>query len=259
MTSRLLNFGVAFGIVALTVYILVIGKNLILPFVVAVVVWYLIVSLMRGYRRLNFRGLRLPYGFSMGLSVATVVVVIWLIYLLIEGNVNQVIDATPRYQEKFQELVKQSFILLGITRENPLEELVGQIDIRILLTRIASAITGIASDLGLILIYLLFLLLEHRTLERKLDALHSDENESAETDKLLAEISNDINTYLKIKTAMSLLVGIISYLVMAAVGVDFAQFWAFLIFLFNYIPTVGAILGVLLPILLMTVQFDNTP
>ena len=259
MSNRLLNFGVALGIVALTVYILIIGKGLILPFVIAVVFWYFIISLMRGYRRFQIRGIRLPYGLSMGLAVTTVGVIIWLVYLLIEGNVNQVIEATPRYQARFEELVAKAFVLLGITEENPLENLIGQIDIRNLMSQFASAVTGLASDVGLIIIYVLFLLLEHRTLERKLDALHSTADESAETDLLLDEISNDINIYLKIKTAMSLLVGVISYVIMAAVGVDFAQFWAFLIFLFNYIPTVGAILGVLFPILLISVQFDSVP
>lgn len=259
MSNRLLNFGVALGIVALTVYILIIGKGLILPFVIAVVFWYFIVSLIRGYRRFQIRGIRLPYGLAMGLAVTTVGVIIWLVYLLIEGNVNQVIEATPRYQARFEELVAKAFVLLGITKENPLENLIGQVNIRNLMSQFASAVTGLASDVGLIIIYVLFLLLEHRTLERKLDALHSTADESAETDLLLDEISNDINTYLKIKTAMSLMVGVISYVIMAAVGVDFAQFWAFLIFLFNYIPTVGAILSVLFPILLISVQFDSVP
>ena len=39
--------------------------------------------------------------------------------------------------------------------------------------------------------------------------------------------------------------------------VDFAGFWAVIIFLLNYIPTIGSLLGILFPALLALVQFDT--
>ena len=44
---------------------------------------------------------------------------------------------------------------------------------------------------------------------------------------------------------------------MWAVGVDFAAFWALVIFLLNYIPIIGALLGVTFPSLLALVQFES--
>ena len=41
------------------------------------------------------------------------------------------------------------------------------------------------------------------------------------------------------------------------VGVDFAGFWAFTIFLLNYIPTVGSIIATLFPAVLALIQFDT--
>jgi AI-2 transport protein TqsA len=49
--------------------------------------------------------------------------------------------------------------------------------------------------------------------------------------------------------------GAISYAILLVVGVDFAAFWGFVIFLLNYIPTIGSMLGILLPTLLAVVQF----
>ena len=56
---------------------------------------------------------------------------------------------------------------------------------------------------------------------------------------------------------MSFLTGILSFFVMTLIGIDFAPFWALLIFLFNFIPTIGSILGVLFPTLLALVQFEQ--
>lgn len=44
---------------------------------------------------------------------------------------------------------------------------------------------------------------------------------------------------------------------MKAVGVDFAGFWALLIFALNFIPYIGAWLGVVFPAALALIQFDT--
>jgi predicted PurR-regulated permease PerM len=45
--------------------------------------------------------------------------------------------------------------------------------------------------------------------------------------------------------------------VLSLVGVDFASFWAVLIFLLNFIPTIGSIIATLFPSLLTLIQFDT--
>jgi predicted PurR-regulated permease PerM len=56
---------------------------------------------------------------------------------------------------------------------------------------------------------------------------------------------------------MSALVGLVAYIIMMWVGLDYAVFWAMLIFLLNYIPTIGVWLGLIFPGLLSLVQFET--
>ena len=48
-----------------------------------------------------------------------------------------------------------------------------------------------------------------------------------------------------------------SYVIFRLVGLDFAETWAILIFLLNYIPTIGSIIGVVFPTLLALLQFET--
>ena len=74
---------------------------------------------------------------------------------------------------------------------------------------------------------------------------------------ILTHAQEDIQTYLWIKTVTSTITGMVSYGVLLTVGVDFAGFWAFTIFMLNFIPTIGSIIATLFPALLALIQFDT--
>lgn len=54
---------------------------------------------------------------------------------------------------------------------------------------------------------------------------------------------------------MSAIVAAGSWVIMRLIGIDFAEFWAVLIFVFNFIPYVGSFFAVLLPVMLTLLQF----
>ena len=71
------------------------------------------------------------------------------------------------------------------------------------------------------------------------------------------QVSQDIQIYLRIKITLGLIMALIGYGIMWAVGLDFSGFWAVLIFFFYFIPTVGSMLAIVSPMLLTLVQFDS--
>jgi AI-2 transport protein TqsA len=74
---------------------------------------------------------------------------------------------------------------------------------------------------------------------------------------ILSHAQEDIQTYLWIKTVTSTVTGVVSYFILKWVGVDFAGFWAFTIFLLNFVPTVGSIIATLFPAILALIQFET--
>ena len=57
-------------------------------------------------------------------------------------------------------------------------------------------------------------------------------------------------------TLVSALTAGLSYLILRVVGVEYAGFWAATIFILNFIPTIGSILGTVLPTVFALLQFQ---
>lgn len=253
MQSRLAAFGVTFGIAALTVYVLVTGRHLLVPFAIGVMIWYLIDALRRSIeRRLPVRG-----WIALTLSIIAIIIAIALVVHLISGNIAAVSAAAPNYQANVEKLLDQAMALVGLQQVPTLHQLAEQVNVRAFISGVASAAADVAGNTGLIIIYVIFLLIEQRTFGAKLLALFPDPERQADVREVLADIHRRVQAYVAVKTLLSVFTGLVSYLVLVAVGVDLAGFWAFLIFLLNYIPTIGSLLGVAFPAVLAIIQFGT--
>src|SRR5215813_5595523 len=72
-------------------------------------------------------------------------------------------------------------------------------------------------------------------------------------------INRAVHDYIALKTFVSFLQGLLSFAVLAAFGVEFAVMWGVLIFLFNFIPYIGSLVAVSLPIVLSFLQYAEEP
>jgi AI-2 transport protein TqsA len=253
MTSRLAAFGITFGIAALMVYVLVTGSDLLIPLAIAIMVWYLINALARTFKKYT----RAPGWLSLTLSIATLIVAVGLIVEMISGNIAAVREAAPAYQANIEKLIEKAVKVGGFEQMPTIGHVVDQFDVKAVIGGVAGAAANVAGNAGLILIYVIFLLAEQRTFGRKIRALFPDPGRENEIQKILADIQQRTQTYVSVKTSLSLLTAVVSYIVLAAVGVDLAIFWAFVIFLLAYIPTIGSLLGVVFPALLAIIQFGT--
>jgi AI-2 transport protein TqsA len=118
-------------------------------------------------------------------------------------------------------------------------------------TMVAS-IGSILSDTAFVLLTTAFIMAEAAGLPRKLQAALGDPD--ADIDRFRGVIE-DIQVYLSLKTKISLVTGLLAWVLCLAVGVDYPVLWGVLAFMLNYIPTLGSIIAALPPVLLAFVQF----
>lgn len=126
-----------------------------------------------------------------------------------------------------------------------------------LFENIASGVVSISGNLGIIIFYTLFILLEYRYLRTKVNLMIQDNLAKKKTFAVLDQIKTDVKSYFVIKASVSFFVGLFSYIIMMIFGLEFAIFFAFIIFLLNFIPNIGSIIAVLFPVLFSLVQFES--
>jgi AI-2 transport protein TqsA len=122
---------------------------------------------------------------------------------------------------------------------------------------VANALQGFASSAVLVLIYLGFLIASRHAFERKAVRLFQDRDDRHEALEVFIHVRNGVESYLWIQTVTGLMIAAASWAIMMAVGLQNAFFWAFLIFIVNYVPIVGAAAGIVLPALFALLQFDG--
>ena len=109
----------------------------------------------------------------------------------------------------------------------------------------------------MILLYAVFILLEDASFKPKLKAIFVGKENDDKVDGILEKISTSISSYFGLKTLLSLITGSLSYIALRIIGVDAPEFWAFLIFILNFIPTIGSLIATIFPAIFCLFQFGT--
>lgn len=114
-------------------------------------------------------------------------------------------------------------------------------------TNFLSGMGGVLSNVLLILLTVIFMLFEADSFPRRIHtALADPEMQFAHIDRFI----QSVNSYLAIKTVVSLLTGLFIGVYLWILGVDHFLLWAVLAFLLNYIPNIGSFIAAV-PAILM--------
>ena len=245
------------GITVTVFFILFIGQKLIIPFILAIFIWYLINVLSFAIMKLKVGDRALPASLRYIASVLLIAGILSIFFTFITKNVSDVIQVAPEYQAKIEPMIDKVYGWLPFENPPPIKEFVGQFDFSGLISSVAGALGSLAGNAGLITIYVMFLFLEQRSFGPKIKGMARGNIKETEVIKIIEHIDRDTRKYIGIKTFSSLTTALLSYGVMTWAGLDFAAFWALLIFFFNFIPTVGSILATVFPSILALIQFEN--
>lgn len=226
-------------------------SSIMIPFVFAVFLALLSFPLVRLLRRL-----RLHVVLAVLLTVLTVLAGLVGPGILIVAAVREFASAVPGYEERLRQMTVSSLAWLD-ANEIDAGALTTIADPARALELILATLTGVVTLLSvavLVVIVSAFVLIEAAGVFERRGQLLADGQRQT-----LARFMGDLQTYLWVKSGVSLATGLAAWGLCTALGIDFALLWGLLAFLLNYIPTFGSLAAAVPPVLLALIQFGPVP
>ena len=256
---RSLVFGAVFALII--GWVLYVGKNVFVPVVFGAVVVYVIVGLAHALGRIPVAGRFLAPRLRTVLSIAFIAWAVFTTFDLVVANRDKVLARAPQYQESLLATIQKLAVLLRIENEPTWatlrRDLFSHVDIHGLLGSMFLSLSSLAVGLIVVLLYATFLMVELRSFDTKIANISDDPRSVARIRLVTSDINRRIGSYLALKTVISVFLGAVSWVIMLFFGLEFAAFWAVLIAFLNFLPYVGSFLGVLFPIVMSIVQFQD--
>ena len=214
---------------------LVYARSVLIPFAIALFITYILMPLVN----LLEDRLKAPRWLAVSGTLLLTALILIGLGTMVSKNIVSMAANIQDYQQKFAGMV---------ARLQPLAEQAGLgaagLDGKALLSGLKPAlgfvssfsksVLDLLSDTFLIIIFVLFLI--------------SGERIAMPDHSMVRESNKRIRSYLVTKVSTSLTTGILTALILALCGIDLAMFFGLLAFCLNFIPTIGSIVAVILPI-----------
>lgn len=239
------------------VIVLIYGKTLLIPFIFALLLWFLIRKVRHVIDKIEFVNDKIPSWFK-NLFVSGIIIVIFsLVSKVILSNINQLALNYSTYENNVEIIITQFNELLNINLIEYLKTNASEFDFGKVLTEIFNSLSDLFGNAILIVIYTLFIFLEETNFDKKLKVALSPSDNYSEITNILNQIELSISNYIGMKSLVSLITGIISYFALLFIGIDSPLFWAFLIFILNFIPAIGSLVATIFPAIFCLLQFGG--
>lgn len=242
------------GIIALILLgaVLKLAASILLPLVLAGILSVILSPLINRLDRWHF-----PRPIAVLIVIIVLSGVVFLITLFVQSSINSFIAEYTKYAARFiklnQEVIALSESKLGVSLDFFKDfDWTGQLISHLVI--ISGSIMSFAGSVLLIMIFLIFLLLENPFSKRKL-ALAFDDSMGLQLAKMLHKINYQVARYLNLKFFISAATGILVWLSLKIIGLDFAMMWGVLAFLLNFIPSIGSAVVLFVTILMSFIQF----
>ncbi|MCB9198075.1 MAG: AI-2E family transporter [Flavobacteriales bacterium] len=239
------------------VVILSFGQSLIIPFVFALLLWFIVRMIRKLFDKIPFVKKRFPSWLKNLIPAILLIVVLGFASKVISTNINSLAQSYEKYEANVDSLIERAGEALGIDILGMIKGQTGDLDFGTMLSSIFDSLTEILGSTFMILLYGLFIFLEEAYFTIKLQGAFSKNNQFEKVSYIFRNIEKSVTKYLGMKTLISLSAGTASYIALAIVGIDSPVFWAFLISLMNFIPTIGALIGTLFPAIFCLLQFGE--
>jgi AI-2 transport protein TqsA len=193
---------------------------------------------------------------ALPLAIIAVVALFGFSIWLIAHNAAVIVEQSSVYTARLDEILNMIADRFGLKTAPTINELFHQLNPGRFASVVAREAGHILDGAVFVLIYLGFMLASREGFRGKVEHLFPDRGHQ-EAMEVAGRIQHGVQSYVWVQTVVGVIIAGASVLVMWPLGISHLMFWAFLIFLANYIPAIGAAIGVLLPPLFGLVDLND--
>ena len=226
------------------------AKSLITPFLLA-----LFISIICEQPVSWLEKRKIPRGLALVIVILGMIILFSGFAVLIGGTISSFSGNLSKYESTLSSLSDSAVKFLNDKGLNiHQDQLFSFVQPAKILEFTATALNTVVNMMGntfLILLIVLFTLMEFGSFSIKAKAILIGTDESV---SYISTILQNIRHYLGIKTLICLLTGVLVFIALLIIGVDYPLLWALIAALMNYIPNIGSIIAALPAVLFALVQ-----
>lgn len=248
-TSPIAKFLVISAAFVVVVSGLKMAGPLLVPFLLAVFIAMIVSPLLTW-----LKNHRVPGGLAILLVVMLIILVGLILAAVIGSSIDNFRQDIPVYSDKLSAMstgVQQWLSLRGV--EIDAQQWQSSFDPGAVMKLVGSTLASfgnVMTNAVMILLTVVFILAENIGFGEKLRLARGGNTNQ----EWLNKFSDSVHNYLAIKAAISLVTGLLIFIWLSILGVDYAVLWGLLAFLLNFVPTVGSFIAAVPAVLLALVQ-----
>lgn len=253
--SRTLNLTL---LIIAIVFTLIMTKAYLLPFILALVIWYMLRVVRDFVRKIDFVKKYLPSWLQNVLILLVIFVPLVGLSEMLAASIQEFSKVLPDYQKNFEKINQGLIDSYNFDALGRLQKYTGNMNFTGIVEPILNSLSSIVSNGVMIIIYCSFLILEESVFNKKFKIILSKDKEHEEQVlRIWNRIDQSFSSYIALKTFVSLLTGVLSYVALLLLNVDSPALWSIIIFLFNYIPNIGSIIATFFPVVVAMLQYGE--
>lgn len=221
-----------------------VAAEIIVPFILALFIAIILNPMIRRLERI-----RVPRVLAITFVISVIIFFMAVLLAYLGTTLNELTRTLPQYRSLLiSPLQTLDPWLQRVGISVSVDDLVKYIDPNAAMTLVTSLITQLSNamtSIFLLLLTVVFMLIEVPQLPVKLQQLMS---RPAEGMGAIQRALDSVSHYLVLKTAISLVTGLVVWIMLAMLDVRFAFVWGLLAFSLNYIPNIGSVLAAIPPV-----------
>lgn len=237
-----------------------ITAQVFLPFIIAVLLTFVLEPLVTFLVKL-----KIPRPIAAIAIVLLVGVGVYVLGLILFNSLKTIVSLYPKYEARFTEIYETIAIAFDLSydeHETLFNNLWNELNIRTKIQafafRFSESFISFLRDVMMVVLFIVFLLLEIGHFRKRAEiafekVLHGG------ISSMIESVVIQITRYLSIKFFLSLATGAAVGIALRLIGLDFPLVWAVIVFILNFIPTLGSIAAGIGVILFSIVQFYPEP